>query len=118
NTSDLYLSGAWTGATDAKPAYIADIKFQLSWYLTNAVRFVPGIDLKASSDGKSNGDSVTLGARFPVTARPRLIIEPAFVVESDVAYQDVNGIAPIVAHIVPKTLFPNANTSFYVQPLF
>jgi hypothetical protein len=114
-TSDLYLSGAVTGATGAKSAYIADAKVQLAWYIAHRASVRPVFDFAASTDPRSNSDSVLAGARIPITVSTRLALEPGFVIESDAGYHNVNWVVPVVAVIVPAIIGKSSGHA-YIEP--
>ena len=109
--SDLYLSGLIDGADGQKASYTADIKFQVQVPLNgnseenaygNRVSkgwwLVPSYDFKASTNPKSDGNSVTAalaltrGFKLPSTWVTLSEIAPAFLVESDKQYKAINNL--------------------------
>jgi hypothetical protein len=103
DSSDLYLAGAVAGAVGKSPAYVADVKLQVSWYLTAFMKVQPGFDFTGSNDPDYDGDSVTFGGRLPV-ALPnlRLVVEPGFIFESDKTFSNINAVVPVLANYVPR----------------
>jgi hypothetical protein len=125
--SDFYFSPTIDGATGAKASYTADAKLQLRKALLApsfgrnqpyrpAIFFIPGVDLKISSNTKQDGNSVLFRAplevvsivdpdSFPKTASiiPSLISQPAFVAESDKKFHDINAIFSDSEYIVLHT---------------
>lgn len=121
DSSDVYLSGLVNGAQGTHASYTADVKLQLPVFFpdtflggttpsgTKKVRlyelaFLSSFDFKASTDPKSNGNSVLIGAGVRATvpvaagshARGRLITDwlpyLGYVLEADKNFSNLNDI--------------------------
>ena len=132
--ADLYLAGLISGAEGTKASYTADIKAQFRYLLTNAssggeehnkfrssLWFVPNFDLKASTDPKADGNSVTMGMAFPF-GRPLntktftwVDLEPAIQGESDKQFSDINTIFRFRSYILMR-VFGNGRLQLLPQP--
>lgn len=120
DSADIYLAGLIEGAQHTHAAYSADIKTQLPiilpdrWALVRdlkplftEVAFLPSFDFKASTNSKSNSNSIVIGSGVRLTA-PLTIGQPAssgtsskafvrdwvpylgYALESDKVFSDVN----------------------------
>jgi hypothetical protein len=132
--ADLYLAGLISGAEGTKASYTADIKAQFRYLLTSAssggeehnkfrssLWFVPNFDLKASTDPKADGNSVTMGMAFPF-GRPLntktftwVDLEPAIQGESDKQFSDINTIFRFRSYFLMR-VFGNGRLQLLPQP--
>lgn len=132
--ADLYLAGLISGAEGTKASYTADIKVQFRYLLTNAsaggeehnkfrssLWFVPNFDLKASTDPKADGNSVTMGMAFPF-GRPLntrtftwVDLEPAIQGESDKQFSDINMIFRFRSYFLMR-VFGSGRLQLLPQP--
>lgn len=122
--SDFYLAPTVDGASGTTASYTADVKLQFRvaivaplfgviqpqnaptrYVYRPGVNFVPGIDLKASSNPKEDGNSVLFNLPFEIVAPtssdrfqslsrllPAIISKPSFVAEADKKFHDINSI--------------------------
>jgi len=114
--SDFYFAPTIDGASGTKAAYTLDTKFQFRKSLLPpqfgskvpyhpAIYFIPGWDVKISSNPKEDGNSVNFVVpleiiapvspnKFPLLSRflPAVISQPGFVAEADKKFHDVNAI--------------------------
>jgi hypothetical protein len=132
--ADLYLAGLINGAEGTKASYTADIKAQFRYLLTHAssggeennkfrssLWFVPNFDLKASTDPKADGNSVTMGLAFPF-GRPLntktftwVDLEPAIQGESDKQFSDINTIFRFRSYFLMR-VFGSGRLQLLPQP--
>jgi hypothetical protein len=114
--SDFYFAPTIDGASGTKASYTLDTKFQFRKSLLPAqfgsnvayhpaIYFIPGWDVKISSNPKEDGNSVNFVVpleivapvspnKFPLLSRfvPAVISQLGFVAEADKKFHDVNGI--------------------------
>jgi len=114
--SDFYLAPTIDGASGTKASYTLDTKFLFRKSLLGpqfghglayhpAIYFIPGWDVKISSNPKEDGNSVNFALpveivaptspnRFPSLSRilTATVSQPGFVAEADKKFHDVNGV--------------------------
>lgn len=132
--ADLYLAGLVNGAVGTKASYTADIKAQFRYLISKAssgdeehnkfrsgVWFVPNFDLKASTDPKADGNSVSMGMAFPF-GRPLsnqsirwVDLEPGVQGESDKQFRDINTIFRFRSYFLVRN-FGSGRLQFLPQP--
>jgi hypothetical protein len=119
DSSDIYLSGALTGGTGAKPAYIADLKAQYKRYLDHAGRvgLRPQLDFVASTNPSNNSNYFTWGIGVPLAVGPRATLSPQFVLESDPGHHYINWLVPVTADLTPKSMSYVHLVEAYAQPM-
>jgi hypothetical protein len=132
--SDLYLSGLVQGADGMKASYTADIKAQFQLPIKRAATgannkfrggwwFVPSFDFKASTDPKSDGNSVTIAAalthgfKLPSKVFTWNEIAPAFALESDKQYRAINTLAHLRTDFLMRG-FGSGQLQLSLQPFF
>src|SRR6202021_2409720 len=132
--SDFYLSGLVEGADGSKASYTADIKAQLQLPIRSAATngnnkfragwwFVPSYDFKASTNPKSDGNSVTAAAGIthgfllPGTLFTWNETAPAFALESDKQYKAINSLARLPTDFLMQA-FGSGQLQLYLQPFF
>ena len=132
--ADLYLAGLISGAEGTKASYTADIKAQFRYLLTHAssggeehnkfrssLWFVPNFDLKASTDPKADGNSVTMGMAFPfghplnTRTFTWVDLEPAIQGESDKQFSDINTIFRFRSYFLMR-VFGSGRLQLFPQP--
>lgn len=132
--ADLYLAGLVNGAEGTKASYTADIKAQFRYLLSSAssggdehnkfrsgIWFVPNFDLKASTDPKADGNSVSMGMAFPF-GHPLnsqtvtwMDLEPGAQGESDKQFRDINTIFRFRSYFLVRN-FGSGRLQFLPQP--
>jgi hypothetical protein len=114
--SDFYFAPTLNGSTGTKASYTLDTKFQFRKSLMApqfgpgltyhpAIYFIPGWDIKISSDPKQDGNSVNFlvpleivmpvnPSAFPTLSKvvSGIVSQPGFVAEADKKFHDVNGV--------------------------
>jgi hypothetical protein len=114
--SDFYLSPTIDGASGTGASYTLDTKLQLRKALvapsfggsasySPAIFFIPGVDAKISSNPKEDSNSVLFQAPLEIVSIinprshptlssiiPSIVTQPAFVIESDKRFHDINAI--------------------------
>lgn len=111
--SDFYFAPTIDGASGTKAAYTLDAKLQFRKGLVApafgsntsyrpGISFIPGVDLRISSNPKEDGNSVTFQLPLEVLTIvtqpglrkiiPAVISRPAFVAEADKKFHDINAL--------------------------
>lgn len=107
DSADIYLAGLIDGAQGAKASYTADVKLQLpvifadKFWKFEDVSYLPSFDFKASTNPKSDGNSVTIGQGIrmlmPLVGdnQPSALFRDwlpyfGYAIESDKQFTDVN----------------------------
>lgn len=135
--SDFYFAPTIDGASGMKASYTLDTKLQLRKSLLEprfgrkvsyhpAIYFIPGWDVKISSNPKENGNSVnfvlpveivapTSPNRFPMLSQvvTAIISQPGFVAEADKKFHDVNGLFADYEYLV---LHGFGNSLLWISP--
>jgi hypothetical protein len=131
--ADLYIAGLVNGATGTKASYTADIKAQFRYLVSKSssggdehkfrsgIWFVPNFDLKASTDPKADGNSVTMGAALP-SGHPLnnqtvtwVDLEPGVQGESDKQFRDINTVFRFRSYFLVRN-FGSGRLQFLPQP--
>lgn len=136
--SDFYFAPTIDGATGTKAAYTLDTKLQFRKGLVApafgsntsyrpGVSFIPGVDLKISSNPKEDGNSVTFQVPFEVLTIvtqpalrqiiPAVISKPALIAEADKKFHDVNALFSESEYLVLHS-FGNDALRFVPEPTF
>lgn len=130
--ADLYLAGLINGAEGTKASYTADVKAQFRYLLSKAseegnnkfrsgIWFVPNFDLKASTNPKLDGNSVTMGMAFPFghLLNSKTVtwvdLEPAIQGESDKQFRDINTIFRFRSYFLMR-VFGSGRLQLLPQP--
>jgi len=135
--SDFYFAPTIDGASGMKASYTLDTKFQLRKSLLApqfgtkvayhpAIYFIPGWDLKISSNPKEDGNSVnflvpleivapTSPNGFPIISRivTAIVSQPGFAAEADKKFHDVNGVFADYEYLV---LHGFGNSILWISP--
>jgi hypothetical protein len=135
--SDFYFAPTIDGSSGAKASYTLDTKFQFRKSLLSAqfgsglpyrpaIYFIPGWDLKVSSNPKQDGNSVnflvpleivapTNPTSFPTISKivTAVVSQPGFVAEADKKFHDVNGVFADYEYVV---LHGFGNHNLWVSP--
>lgn len=122
--SDFYLAPTIDGASGQKASYTLDTKFQFRKSLLApqfgsnvsyrpAIFFIPGWDLKVSSNPKQDGNSVNFQVPVQIVAPvdpaalpglskivTSVASQPGFVAEADKKFHDVNGVFADYVYVV------------------
>jgi hypothetical protein len=122
--SDFYFAPTIDGASGTKASYTLDTKFQFRKSLVApqfgsgvpyhpAIYFIPGWDIKISSNPKEDGNSVNFlvpleivapinPAAFPTVSKivTGIVSQPGFVAEADKKFHDVNGVFADYEYVV------------------
>jgi len=122
--SDFYFAPTIDGSTGTKTSYTLDTKFQFRKSVMTpqfgadvpyhpAIYFIPGWDIKISSNPKQDGNSVNFLApleivapmnpgAFPTLSKvvPGIVSQPGFVAEADKKFHDVNGVFADYEYVV------------------
>jgi hypothetical protein len=136
--SDFYFAPTIDGASGTKAAYTLDAKLQFRKGLIApafgsdtgyrpGISFIPGVDLKISSNPKEDGNSVTFQLPLEVLtivtqpgirrAIPAVISRPAFVAEADKKFHDINALFSDSEYFVLHG-FGNNALRFVSEPMF